>query len=88
VTVFTSGTRKWLLYSTLITALTSIVMGIVAMQYANYAVRKSTQQWCDVVTTLDDAYKQTPPTSPAGQRLAQEMARLRIKFECKKGSHG
>jgi hypothetical protein len=76
--------KKWLLYSLLTAALSSLAMGIVSIEYSNYAIRKNQQQWCDVVVTLDDAYKRTPPQTPAGQRLAEEMARLRSDFNCKK----
>ena len=85
MTVFTSGARKWLFYSTLIAALSSIVMGIVAIEYANYAISQNQQQWCEIVTTLDNSYRKNPPTAPVQQHLAVEFARLRAQFGCKKG---
>lgn len=86
-------TRKWVLYSVLTAALSSIAMGIVAIEYANYvnarsqeaaalALDESQRKWCEIVRTLDDAYKATPPQTPAGKHLAEEFARLRIDFHC------
>lgn len=78
----TPYTRRWLIYSVLVTALTSIIMGGAAIQYSNYAVRKSQQQWCKVVATLNEAYKKTPPQTPAGKQLAEEFSRLATQFKC------
>jgi hypothetical protein len=78
----TSTARKWLLYSILMTALSSITMGVVSIEYANHAIAQNQRQWCEIVTTLNDIYQQNPPTTPTGQHLAHEFARLRISFGC------
>lgn len=70
-------------YFLLVACLASIIMGVISIQYADYVDRKSNRQWCDVVTTLDDAYAANPPQSEAGRRLAQEMKRMRHDFDCK-----
>ncbi|MEU8334789.1 hypothetical protein [Micromonospora tulbaghiae] len=44
--------------------------------------RESNRRWCGVVTTLDDAYRQTPPQTPAGKKIAKDIAELRIEFGC------
>lgn len=85
--------RKWVLYPVLAAALSSLLMGGVAIEYANYvnaksqeraahALSESQQKWCEIVRTLDDAYKTTPPQTPAGKHLAEEFARLRVDFQC------
>lgn len=83
MTIHTAGNRRWLFYTMLIAALSSIVMGVISIEYANYATRKNRQQWCEVVSTLDDGYKANPPQSPTGKHLANEFARLRLEFQCK-----
>lgn len=53
-----------------------------SMVYANKVARDSQRQWCGVVTTLDDAYQVTPPQTPAGRKIAADIARLRDEFGC------
>lgn len=92
----TPGARRWLIYSLLCATLSSIAMGVIAIQYANYAIRQSqaqsnrtiletSQKWCEIIITFDDGYRRTPPTTPTGQLLANEFARLRRDFQCKEG---
>lgn len=72
--------RQW--YLLVVAFLSSAAMGAVAIQYADSVGRRSNQQWCDVVTTLDDAYTAQPPQTETGQRLAREMKRMRHDFGC------
>lgn len=53
-----------------------------SMLYANKVARDSQRQWCGIVTTLDDAYRERPPQSPAGVQMAQDIRRLRGEFGC------
>lgn len=53
-----------------------------AMAYANRVARDSEQRWCGIVTTLDDAYRATPPATPTGQQLAANISRLRADIGC------
>lgn len=78
----TPSARRWLIYSLLCATLSSLIMGVLAIEYANYSVRKSQQQWCEVVGTLDGAYKENPPQTPTGKHLAEEFARLNDQFNC------
>lgn len=71
-------------YAVAVACISSLTMGAVAIQYADHVDRKSNQQWCQVVVTLDDAYTQNPPQTTAGQRLAREMKRMRHDFDCDK----
>jgi hypothetical protein len=72
--------KNW--YLLVVAFLSSVVMGITAIMYADSAARKSNQQWCDIVTTLDDAYTAQPPQTETGQRIAREMKRMRHDFGC------
>ena len=54
----------------------------VSIIYSNEAARQSEQRWCGVVTTLDDAYRQSPPQTPAGQKIARDIRQLRADFGC------
>lgn len=57
-----------------------------SMAYTNRAAKQSNQQWCDVIITLDDAYRAVPNKTPTIQRLAQQFAQLRTRFACPDGS--
>lgn len=81
----TTHTRKWVLYPVLAAALSSLVMGGVAIEYANYVATRNQRQWCEIVVTLDDANKTNPPTDPISRHLAEEFSRIRNDFGCRKG---
>lgn len=46
------------------------------------AIRESNRKWCDVVILFDDTYKNTPPTTAAGQQLAKWFNARRTDFDC------
>lgn len=46
------------------------------------AIQESNRKWCDVVVLFDDTYRNTPPTTPAGQQLAKWFAERRTDFNC------
>ncbi|MCX4470438.1 hypothetical protein OOK41_31580 [Micromonospora sp. NBC_01655] len=46
------------------------------------ARRESERRWCGVVVALDDAYRESPPQTPAGLRIAASIAQLRTEFGC------
>lgn len=73
-------TRAW--YYVAAACVSSLAVGVASIQYANYVDEKSNKQWCQVVLTLDDAYRQSPPQTEAGRKIAQEMARMRRDFDC------
>ncbi|MFG3709474.1 hypothetical protein [Micromonospora sp. NPDC047730] len=62
--------------------LVAAASSLVSIVYANAAARQSEQRWCGIVTTLDDAYRATPPQSEAGRKIAADIARLRGEFRC------
>jgi len=62
--------------------LAAVASSAVSIIYSNEAARQSEQRWCGVVSTLDDAYRQTPPQTPAGQKIARDIRQLRADFGC------
>lgn len=77
-----NGTRTKSWYAIVVACVSSLAVGIAAIQYADHVDRKSNQQWCEVVITLDNAYTQNPPQTEAGQVLARAMKRMRHDFGC------
>lgn len=75
-------TRQQPWHVLLIVLIAAIASAAAAMVYANRAARDSEHKWCGIVTTLDDAYRETPPQSPAGRRIAVDLAELRREFDC------
>jgi hypothetical protein len=59
-----------------------IILAIVFFIYTNHAIAESQRKLCAVVSTLDDTYAQTPPTTPTGRQLAAEMHVLRLSYRC------
>jgi hypothetical protein len=53
--------------------------------YTTLSVNQSNQNWCEIVTSLDDAYQLHPPpaTNVAAVTFAGQMHRLRFKLKCK-----
>lgn len=77
--------RLW--YAVTALVLSCLVVAGVSVQYANYVDRKSNQRWCELLATLDDAYRATPPRSPAGKKVASDVVRLRKDFGCGTAAH-
>lgn len=60
----------------------SLVFALGAMFISLHAQAESERKWCSVVSTLDEAYRQQPPATPLGQRIAADMAALRKSLRC------
>ncbi|MEO3922721.1 hypothetical protein ABGB07_02380 [Micromonosporaceae bacterium B7E4] len=58
------------------------LVGAGSILYANHVAADSERKWCNVVTTMDDAYRAAPPVSPIGQKLARDIGTLRSEFHC------
>jgi hypothetical protein len=43
---------------------------------------ESERKWCSVVITLDDAWRESPPTTPSGKNMAANIAELRHELHC------
>lgn len=74
----------WAIATNIVCTLAVVIAGVV---YTNHVARESESKWCGVVVTLDDSYA-TPrspgaaPPSAVGQRMMEEMKRLRHEFHC------
>ncbi len=69
----------------IVTALICNFIAVIAsFQYANYAVRKNNQQWCEVVSLFNISYKELPPSTDLGQKIAAGMLKLEGGFRCPK----
>ena len=71
------------LYTLILLFFTVIVIGINSIWYANHVAQQNNRKWCSLVVTMDDAYRQQPPTSPTGRKVAADMAALRRQFGCR-----
>lgn len=54
------------------------------MVYANRVAEQAQRRLCGLVSAQDDVYRETPPQTAAGRRLAEEASRLRAEFDCPK----
>lgn len=72
--------RRWwrgVVVGVYVLAAPSLAIGVSA-----YNQRQSEKAWCEIISTLDDAYRVTPPTTPVGIRLAAAMHDLRSRYHC------
>ncbi|WKU08020.1 hypothetical protein [Micromonospora sp. HUAS LYJ1] len=79
--------RGWqVLVVVLVTAVLAAGLALVSASrsagVAEDARRESERRWCGVVVALDDAYQESRPVTPAGQRIADSIAQLRREFGC------
>lgn len=66
----------------LVAFLSSVVMTVIAVQYSNHVDQESNQRWCGLMSTLDTAYSDKPPSTDTGRRVAAEIKKLRHEFSC------
>lgn len=71
-----------ILISALLIAGTSLWQSKRAADYARAEARKSEQKWCEILVTITNSQKNTPPQNESGKRFASEIERLRVKFDC------
>lgn len=79
--------RMW--YAVIVSFLSALVIAGVSMQYANHVgaqlrqeQAESDRRWCALLNNIGDAYRQNPPTTPAGKGQAAEINKLRTEFGC------
>jgi hypothetical protein len=51
--------------------------------YTTIAIHKEEQNWCELITGIDDRYVQAPPTDAANIAFAANIHQLRKKLNCK-----
>ncbi|MGY0003970.1 hypothetical protein [Micromonospora sp. I033] len=66
----------------------ALVATISSMVYANSVARHSVQNLCALVVTLDDTYRVTPPQTPTGRQIAEQMSELRSRLDCPSPASG
>lgn len=76
--------RRWWL---MVVALVYVVLApTVSIAISSYNQRQSEKAWCDVVSTLDDAYRNPDPGSPPltarGKKIADGISRVRVQYHC------
>ena len=76
------GIPKSFLYYLVVSFVSALVMTLVAVVYANYVDNRSNQRWCGIVSTMDEVYREEPPTLDTGKRLAEEIKKLKNDFRC------
>lgn len=79
------GISRGALYGLLIVYVCMVAVVVTGLLYTNWVSRENNRQWCDVLISIDDAYKgvsNNPTATPAGKHIAEEFHRLREKFEC------
>jgi len=85
---FQPGVYAWL--AVMISAITLPLLALfVSIQLNERAVENERtarvageRAMCIIVVTLDSAYKEDPPKTPAGKNVAEGMANLRLAYHC------
>lgn len=58
-----------------------VCVGVVAFGVVAY-VREQQRNICGLIILMDTSYRETPPTTPTGTKIALEVARYRDKIGC------
>ena len=58
-----------------------LIVGI-SLQFSYYIDKRSNQRWCDIVTLFNETYKQSPPPTETGKKIAAAMLVLGRDFDC------
>ena len=74
--------NRSVMYALVVVFLTVLAVMVLSIWYSNRVQQESNRNWCSLVTNLDDAYKQNPPSSPVGKKIAQDMHNLRQRLGC------
>jgi hypothetical protein len=69
-------------YALLAAFLSSLLMGGVAIQYADWVNRRSERKWCHLIVLLDRPYTERAPQSELGKAIAEALHKLRRDFGC------
>lgn len=86
-----NGTRlsrpRWYLLVAIVVSTLSTAGGGVA--YTSWSIgnqdrteRENDRRWCQLLTTLDEAYLAAPPQTDTGKRLAADIHELRGELGC------
>jgi Flp pilus assembly pilin Flp len=82
VAVVNQPANKAVIYALILTLIAVLAVGAMSIVYANHVATASNRNWCSLVVTLDDAYRQQPPQSDLGRKIAADMHQLRARLHC------
>lgn len=71
------GWRWWVAFG-----LALLVVAVISIEVERTDSANTARKFCKVVSTLDDAYRETPPSTPSGKNLAESIADLRRELGC------
>jgi hypothetical protein len=63
-------------------ALSVLAVGAISIGVERRDSAVNQRKFCVVVATMDDSYRETPPTTAAGRNLAESIAQLRHDLGC------
>lgn len=80
-------TPRWYLLVAVVVSM--MLLAAAGIAYTNWSIkrqsaaeRESDRRWCQLLTTLDDAYQAAPPQTDTGRRLATDVHNLRAELGC------
>lgn len=81
------STPRWIVLVTVFLSVAALATaGVVYTGHVDdkreVAERESDRRWCDLLTTLDEAYSSTPPATELGRRVAASIKTLRVQLDC------
>jgi hypothetical protein len=70
---------KW---GILMTYVSVLIVAVFLFAYVNHAIAENNRKMCGLVTTLDGSYREVPPGTPTGIKVADEIHGLRLSYDC------
>lgn len=81
--------RRDVVYAALACFAAVISLAVAGILYTNHVASQSehhdqerARQICGLIVVLDDAYRQTPPTTEVGRHVAAELHTYRVGLGC------
>jgi hypothetical protein len=59
-----------------------IALIVIGFVWVSHSDRQRARDICGLITTLDDSYRDTPPTTPTGRKVADELHAYRLRLDC------
>lgn len=70
--------------SVIVIYISMLAMCAFSIVYANYSVKESGRNFCDIITTVNDAYAEEQPVTDLGRKLKQNYIDLEKRLECER----
>lgn len=69
--------------SLLLVYISMFTMCVLSVWYADYTAKESGRKFCDIINTVNNAYKTNPePTTEVGKQLKQNYIDLQKRLDC------